>query len=262
MERAHVVSPNNLAELDYSHVRVAVTKYMEDPRYREWFMMAKSPRDKHIMLDSNIDSVNMVYDDAQTVSADVVFLNNHPDMTKKSAKDILELSGVVEVVVVLQRESEKKMKNHYRWLINETPAGVGIPTIESDEGHGMGRLRWINSMVQSREWGLRRKHYFAGLEDPAEVSIYHDLFSSAINSTFHGSVSWRCFIDSKYGIVYDSNYGLISEPVPDDDVTAGYRHTMQYATFRHNDDLMKGFIDGSLGGERVRWMRECLEWSL
>lgn len=262
MERVHIVSPIDVQDLDYSHVRVALHKYMESPRYREWFMMVKSPRDKHIMIDTEIDNVDMVYDDALTVSADVVMLTGQKSLSKKSAKDILDLSGVVEVVVMLQPESEKKMRNQYRWILNETPAAIAIPSIESDEGHGMGRLRLINDMVQSKEWGLRRKHYLGGLEDPAELTIYSELFTSAINSTFHGFVSKRCFIDSRYGIVYDSNFGLITDPVPDDDVTAGYRHTMQYATFRQNDDLIKGFIDGSLGNERVRWMRECLEWSL
>lgn len=263
MQRVHLLSPNNKADLAISRSHAAIQFYFDEPGYKDFFLEKHDRDEVHAILSAysqSKSSIGYIVDEAESVGADYIWLLGAGGVSKKRADFLENLTKAAdtEIVAVMLPANERTMVAEYRFLIENTSVSPGMPCISSEYGNGFGRFKFIYDLVMENTWSLRRQHFLWELENPAELAIYSKTFTSAVRQSIAGFASERCFIDSAHGIRYNGSRGLIGPTPKGVELAQGYTNDYQHTVFSENDMTIRGFISGSLGDDLVTEMEEWL----
>lgn len=262
MQRVHLLSPSNKADLALSRSHGALQSYFHEPGYKEFFLEKHERDEVHVILHTYSETkagIGDIIEHGEAVGADYIWLLGAGGVSKRRA-DFLEnltRAAAAKIVVVMVPVAEKAMVDEYRFLIEKTAVLPGIPCIKSKFGNGFGRFKFIYDLVMENTWSLRREHFLWGLENPAELAIYPKTFTAAVRESISGFASDRCYVDSMYGIRYNGSRGLIG-PVLFTSALREYTNDYQHTLFSENDMTIRGFISGGLGDDLVSEMEEWL----
>lgn len=153
--------------------------------------------------------------------------------------------------------SYEEVVKDYEWLCSVPGVAIGFPRQKTDAwgnissaSDGFNRFSYIYRMVKEKKLKHKVHHYLFGLDNPAELVAYSKAFTSSVRTSFFGVTSVRCYIDSKFGVEYQPRYGLLTNPIRDDNLDEGMRTSLQTSLFRLNDGWLKEFIEGH-GGEDI-----------
>lgn len=237
MQILNLISPNDIKRLDG---RVAEMSQIDQPGYLRHFDFTE----ESVLVGSCREDLSDIRETADLMDASTVVLR-HFDPDLKGLKGLiygLVHSGRVVIVVLGNPDFYK--------LTLDWPVDIAFPPMDRDQD-GYKRFEYIYHLVQSHTIDNTRDHWFWELTNPAELTIYRSVFTSAIQQLFAGVFSYRCYVDSYYGIRYSQAVGLPTPPIGGD-VPEGYRWPMQDVLYHMNKEQLESFAAGHSGAELVR----------
>lgn len=236
MKILNLISPSDVRRLEG---QVAEMSQIDAPGYLQYF--ADEVDDVTFVAsctEDNFDDVHSAVSAIGTVTH-VVLRHFNPDMKGLRRFIHCMVDHGHTIIVVL---SDFK---HYK-VAQEWPVEIAIPPSDQNKD-GVTRFKRVYDLVTKNRWNSKARHWFWELTNPAEISAYKESFTAGIFQSLVGAISYRCYIDSYFGIRYSPTIGIPSPPlmlVPDK-----YTWPIQDVLYHLNVDQMRGFANGTAGTE-------------
>lgn len=151
----------------------------------------------------------------------------------------------------------------YLWAAGREDVGI----IAIAEAGSFCRERLLSDVVDSGRFAATKDHWLYGVSNPAELSIYSELFSNFIQSRIKLAVCSTCFLYSIFGVQLSPYTGVL-EKLPlqtgASDLGLGewvdYRMSKeQMRCFHLNVEIVQAFVSGRVAEGYCRRLHQALD---
>ena len=124
---------------------------------------------------------------------------------------------------------------------------------------GILRIIYLNRLVEDGYFCTEKPHWLYGVPNPAELSVYRELFSNFIESRIELAICSMCFLYSIFGIQFSTNTGIMHrlEEIHDTRIAdlgmfpwVDYKMSReQMRCFHMNVDMVQSFAGGLIADD-------------
>lgn len=263
MQRLHLINANDVSKLSIGNSHVLLPSQMNDFDCRRFYRGRTERGDSLYFYNNKNYKAKSLLKDLKLLGVKCVIV--FPEKFRKdSITKINQFRDAgFKTVQIFDREYSFYDEYQYYSALFDNSVSFAIPNINSREGNGFGRFKFIHNLVAEKKFNFDRKHYFFELENPAELTAYAKAFIPKVRYALGGFISSRCYVDSLYGIPYSAGFGLLHTPIDNINIEkTRYSFDQQYSQFTVNDDTIRAFISGRMGEGIWRLYKHAFEGGL